>query len=80
MKPYKNRVIIKTTLVEVELPDGTKRQEPNPEGQVVSSNNPELKKGTTVYFNHFGSISIESLRTKKNIVLVIDEDDIFAIL
>jgi co-chaperonin GroES (HSP10) len=80
MRPYGKRVILKVDLVMVEQPDGTKREEPSSEAKVMMSNTKDIKKGDTVFFNYFGAISIESKKTKKSIVLVVDEEDIFAIL
>ena len=80
IKPLGKRVILKVDLIVVEQPDGSKREEPKPEGKVFQSNCPDIKKGSIVYFNYFGAISIETMKTKKNITLVVDEDDIFAIL
>jgi len=79
LKPFGKRVILKVELIEAEQPDGSKRQEPSPEAKVVRSNNKEIKKGDTVYFNYYGAISIEGLKTKKTVTLVVDEEDIFAI-
>lgn len=80
MRPYGKRVILKVDLIMVEEPDGSKQEKPSPEGKVLMSNNKDIKKGDIVFFNYFGAISIESKKTKKSITLVVDEDDIFAIL
>lgn len=77
-KPFKNRVIVRVALVMKEQPDGSKREEPSQEATVISSNNPELPSGKKVFFNYYGAVNIESLKTKKSLVLVVDEDEIFA--
>lgn len=80
MKPYKNRVILKVDVVQEKQPDGTKLDKPSQEATVVVSNTPDLKRGAKVMFNYYGAISIDSKKTKKNLTLVVDECDIYAVL
>lgn len=80
MKPTKNRVILKVEKLIKKNPDGQEVTDISREGKVVESADPEFKKGMVVYYNPYGGIEMEYLTTKKHIVLIIDSDDIYAIL
>lgn len=72
------RVLLQVALVTKKLDDGTEREEPSQEGKVLNSNSSEIKKGMTVFFNPYGAISVESMRTKKALFLIVDEEDVYA--
>lgn len=80
MKPFGKRVILKVDIINKKQPNGTELEEPSQEAKVIVSNNPEIKKGSKVMFNYYGAISIDALKTRKNVVLVVDEEDIYALL
>lgn len=51
-----------------------------PKGKVVVSNCEELKKGDSVYFTPFSGVEISELSTKKERALVVDIEDVYAVV
>jgi co-chaperonin GroES (HSP10) len=47
------------------------------EAKVIETTHPELKKGDMVYYNPRGCINLEILETKKEIVMCVDNVDIY---
>ena len=73
MKPLGQRCILKCTLF---VKDGVEDVEQ--EAKVVESGVDDIKKGDIVFFNQYGAVSVNSLKTKKNAVLIVDAEDIYA--
>lgn len=66
-------------IYEKEVIDGKKQdvyQGFKPEGKVVLSNVEGIKKGETIQVNPYGGSEVQSLSTKKNRFLVIEERDL----
>lgn len=66
-------------IYEKEVIDGKKQdvyQGFKPEGKVVLSNVEGIKKGETIQVNPYGGSEVQSLGTKKNRFLVIEERDL----
>jgi hypothetical protein len=59
--------------------DGTPRYIIDQPAKVLSSNIPEIKKGMTVYPIIRGGVPIYHLEDKKKQVVVIDNEDIYAV-
>lgn len=77
--PFGNRVLLQVPIIIVK--NGTEeREEPSQEGKVMASNVEGVKKGQTVFFNPYGAVSVNSLKTKKAIVLIVDAEDVYATL
>ena len=76
IKPTGQRCVLK---VELSL-DKDGNEVVAQEAKVIESGVSEIKKGDIVFFNQFGAVSINSLKTKKNIVLIVDSEDIYAVL
>ena len=51
LKPVGDRVLLKIKLVEKKNADGKKFTDLDREAKVLESNNKEIKKGATVYYN-----------------------------
>lgn len=51
-----------------------------PKGKVVTSNCEDLKKGDAVYFTPFSGVEIAELSTKKERALVVDLEDVYAVV
>lgn len=75
MKPVGNRVLLKVPIFVDE--DGVEQYAQ--EAKVVESNMEGIKKGNTVFFNQFGAVSVDSLKTKKYIFLIVDAEDIYGV-
>jgi len=73
MKPVGNRVFLKVKLYVDK--DGVEQVEQ--EAKVVESNMEGVNKGDTVFFNQFGAVSVNSLKTKKHIFLIVDAEDVY---
>ena len=85
MKPLGNRAILKITknyLMDKKKPlldeGGNPVYEQEQIATVISSNIPELKKGDKVIPIIRGGVPIYSQETKKYVVVVIDQEDIYA--
>ncbi len=76
IKPIGQRCVLK---VELSL-DKDGNEIVAQEAKVMESRVSEIKKGDKVFFNQFGAVSVNSLKTKKNIVLIVDSEDIYAVL
>lgn len=76
LKPAGDRCLIKVDIITKKTAEG-ETQDISREAKIVESNNPNFKKGMTVYYNPRGCINVETLATKKNILLIIDADDIY---
>ena len=62
------------------LKDEKGEEQPSQEGKVLQSGVDDVKKGATVFYNPFGAVSINSLKTKKHMFLVVDGEDVYATL
>lgn len=87
MKPLGNRVILridKKYLMDGKKPlldeGGNPVYEQEQISTVISSNVPELKKGDKVIPIIRGGVPVYSQETKKHLIVVIDVEDIFAVL
>jgi len=80
MRPFSNKAIIQVELIKKKKPDGTKMEEPNQEGLVLESNIKGINKNDTVLFNFFGAVNIEKLQTKNSLTLIVEAEDIYAII
>lgn len=76
IKPVGNRTVLKCDITV----DKENNEIISPEAKVIDSNSEELSKGDTVFFNQYGAVSVNSLKTKKNIVLIVDNEDIYGLL
>ena len=75
MRPIGNRVFLKVNIKTDK--DGNEIIEQ--EAKVIESNVDDVKKGDTVFFNQYGAVSVNSMKTKKNIFLIVDLEDIYAV-
>jgi hypothetical protein len=50
------------------------------DAKVVATNHPELKKGDLVYYNPRGVVNIELAKTSKEMLLAVDNDDVYVLL
>jgi co-chaperonin GroES (HSP10) len=73
IKPVGQRCVLK---VDISL-DKDGNEQISQEAKVIDSGVEEIKKGDTVFFNQFGAVSVNSLKTKKNMVLICDSEDIY---
>jgi co-chaperonin GroES (HSP10) len=73
LKPIGNRVFLKVNISIGK--DGVEKV--SQEAKVIESNMEDVKKGDTVFFNQFGAVSVDSLKTKKNIFLICDAEDVY---
>lgn len=73
LKPLGNRVFLKVN-IKVNK-EGV--EEIEQEAKVLESNMEGVKKGDTVFFNQFGAVSVNSMKTKKNIFLIVDAEDVY---
>lgn len=73
IKPIGNRVLLKCDL----KIDKDGNEVIGQEAKVIDSNFKEVKKGDIVFFNQYGAVSVNSLKTKKNIILIVDAEDIY---
>jgi hypothetical protein len=80
MKQLGERTIIKVQKIYAKTKDGTETMDVSREGVVLSTNHPELKKGDKVYYNPRGCVNIEVKDTKKEMVLVVDNDDLYCLI
>lgn len=80
MKVLGNRVLLKVEKIYTKDEEGNEKMDISREGKVVQSGNEEIKKGDTVYYLPFGGVQIDSLSTKKHMVLCVDADDVFMVL
>lgn len=76
IKPVGQRVVLKCDLFTNEKGEEDVKQEAN----VVESNCDGIKKGDIVFFNQYGAVSVNSTKTKKNITLIVDAEDIYGII
>lgn len=76
IKPVGTRVVLKVKLKVNK--EGI--EEVEQEAKVLESGIDDVKKGDTVFFNQFGAVSVNSLKTKKDIVLIIDAEDVYGLL
>ena len=79
MKALGNRVLLQVNIVKKKQADGTEKEDISREGVVLQSSG-ELKKGDKVYYNPYGCVEIESKRTKKNLTLCVDLEDVYVLL
>lgn len=75
LKPIGNRVILKCDITT----DKDGNEVIGQEAKVIDSNCEEVKKNDIVFFNQYGAVSVNSLKTKKNIILIVDAEDIYAV-
>jgi|WetSurMetagenome_2_1015567.scaffolds.fasta_scaffold390450_3 co-chaperonin GroES (HSP10) len=75
MRPIGSRVFLKVNIKTDK--DGNEIIEQ--EAKVIESNVDDVKKGDTVFFNQYGAVSVNSMKTKKNIFLIVDAEDIYAV-
>jgi co-chaperonin GroES (HSP10) len=73
IKPVGQRCVLK---VDISL-DKDGNETISQEAKVIDSGVEGIKKGDTVFFNQFGAVSVNSLKTKKNMVLICDAEDIY---
>lgn len=73
MKPVGNRVFLKVAI----RTDKDGNEEIDQEAKVVDSNMEGVKKGDTVFFNQYGAVSVNSMKTKKHIFLIVDSEDVY---
>lgn len=73
MKPVGNRVFLKVNI----RVDKNGNEVIDQEAKVVESNMEGIKKGDTVFFNQYGAVSVNSMKTKKNIFLIVDAEDVY---
>jgi len=73
MKPVGRRVVLKCDL----SLDKDGNEIVSQEAKVLDSGIEEVKKGDVVFFNQFGAVSVNSLKTKKGIVLIVDSEDVY---
>ena len=73
MKPIGDRVMLSVDLTVDKDGNETISQE----AKVIESNLEGVNKGDTVFFNQFGAVSVNSLKTKKKMVLIVDSEDIY---
>jgi len=76
IKPTGNRVVLKCDLFTNEKGEEDVKQE----AKVLESGDSEIKKGNIVFFNQYGAVSVNSTKTKKNITLIVDSEDIYAVI
>jgi hypothetical protein len=79
MKALGNRVLLQVPIIKRKIEDGSERDDIGREGTVLQASG-ELQKGDVVYYNPYGSVEIESKRTKKTLVLCVDFEDIYVVL
>ena len=79
LKPLGDRVLLKIKLVEKKNAEGVKFTDLDREAKVIESNNKDIKKGSTVYYNPRGCIQIETMSTKTYVVLIIDASDVYGL-
>lgn len=72
IKPVGNRVVLKCDII-IE----NEEEKPSQEGKVIESNMEGITKGDIVFFNPYGAVSVNSLKTKKALVLIVDSEDIY---
>lgn len=80
MKPLGERTIIKVQKIYTKQKDGIETMDISREAVVLFTNHPELKKGDKVYYNPRGCVNIEMKDTKKEMVLVVDNDDLYCLI
>lgn len=73
MKPVGNRAVLKVKIHTNK--EGV--EEIEQEAKVLESGIADVKKGDIVFFNQFGAVSVNSLKTKKDMVLIVDAEDIY---
>lgn len=76
IKPIGSRCVLKCDITT----DKDGNEQISQEAKVIDSNMEEVKKGDTVFFNQYGAVSVNSLKTKKNIILIVDSEDIYGLL
>lgn len=87
LKPHGNRVLVKMNKrylkersgVPMLDEDGNKVFDQEQEAKVVKSNIDGIKKGMTIYPVIRGGVPIYKKETKKYTIVVIDEEDIYAV-
>ena len=75
MKPGGNRLFLKVNI----RTDKDGNEEIDQEAKVVESNMEGVKKGDTVFFNQYGAVSVNSMKTKKHIFLIVDAEDVYGL-
>jgi co-chaperonin GroES (HSP10) len=73
IKPIGARVVLN---VDISL-DKDGNEVISQEAKVLDSGIDDIKKGDTVFFNQFGAVSVNSLKTKKKMVLIVDSEDVY---
>lgn len=73
IKPVGERVVLK---VDISI-DKDGNEIVSQEAKVIDSGVDGVSKGDTVFFNQFGAVSVNSLKTKKNMVLIVDSEDVY---
>jgi len=76
IKPVGTRVVLKCDLFTNEKGEEDVKQE----AKVIESNCDDIKKGDVVFFNQYGAVSVNSTKTKKNITLIVDSEDIYGVI
>lgn len=71
---------MKVDLITKKNEQGTEFTDLSREAKVLESNNEFIKKGSMVYYNPRGCVSVEALSTKKNITLIVEACDIYAVV
>jgi hypothetical protein len=79
MKPIGNRAILKVAIETKKDKEGNEYTDISREAKVIESNDPNIKKGAIVYYNPRGCINVETKQTKKDMVLIVDCEDIYAV-
>jgi len=78
MKPLGERTILKVEKVEKKDKEGNKYTDISRQAEVLQTNSKDVKKGDIVYYNPRGCINVEAKDTKKNMVLIVDNCDLYA--
>ena len=77
--PLGDRVTLKVELITKKNEEGQEFTDISKEAKVLDSNNPDIPKGATVYYNPRGCINVEVLSTKKYITLIVEAIDVYGI-
>jgi co-chaperonin GroES (HSP10) len=77
--PVGDRCLIRVELITKKTTEG-ESTDISREATIVESSSPDFKKGTKIYYNPRGCINIETLSTKKYILLIIDACDIYGVI
>jgi len=75
--PLGDRVLLKVKKITKKDAEGNKITDIEREGKVIKSNNKQLAKGDTVYYNPYGGVNIECFESNNSMLLCVDFDDIY---